>query len=546
MRFLLRLIAALLAAFQTWNGRFYMDPDGTAYADVARAWLRGDWSLALNGYWSPLYSWLLALIYGVFKPGPAGQILATHLIHFGGFLLLLVAWEWLLAEWEAAVGPPTHPHLVMAASYCGLIWVGLRLNDMIFTSADILVTAITLACCAFLLRMRRMPLPYWAFAAFGLLFVLGYFAKTAFLVMAPVFLIGALLAGYRRGALVAMVTAVTLASPYVIAISLAHNRFTVGDSGGLNYAWNVAQVRMEGYKDGPPGELPDGSGPFPRLFEDPPVLLYTAHPTGTFPPHADPVWWSRGIRSDFTAGRQFMVLGNSLAFVVMLFATCPVLWLALVAVPFIRPGSLRSVRLVWFVAAGLSCLSYALVAVLPRYLAAPFAVFALLLLTLLWQASLPRAIQVLGGIVLAGCTLAAAPTILLRPTGESTVTAATRLRELGMHPGDGVGFIGNGLVSPWLGLNEARILAMVPARIYANDRKVGRPTHISLENPDRFWQLPAAERERIIMAFRDVGARWAFADHVPATADVTGWRELVPAPLMRRGELPFIYYRRLD
>ncbi|NDJ14500.1 MAG: hypothetical protein EBY17_25445 [Acidobacteriia bacterium] len=116
VRVVLRFIAVLLALVQTSNGRFYMDPDGTAYADIARAWLCGDWGLALNGYWSPLYSWLLALIYGVVQPGPAGQIIAT----LTGFLFLLVAWEWLLAEWllaewEGAAGPATHPRLVMLA-----------------------------------------------------------------------------------------------------------------------------------------------------------------------------------------------------------------------------------------------------------------------------------------------------------------------------------------------------------------------------------------------------------------------------------------------
>ena len=94
-----------------------------------------------------------------------------------GFLFLLVAWEWLLAEWllaewllaewEGATGPGTHPCLVVLAGCCGLIWVGLRLNDMIFTSADILVTAITITCCAFLLRIQRGRVPFWFFASFG-------------------------------------------------------------------------------------------------------------------------------------------------------------------------------------------------------------------------------------------------------------------------------------------------------------------------------------------------------------------------------------------
>ncbi len=99
-----------------------------------------------------------------------------------GFLFRLIAWEWLLAEWllaewllaewllaewEGATGPGTHPCLVVLAGCCGLIWVGLRLNDMIFTSADILVTAITITCCAFLLRIQRGHVPFWFFASFG-------------------------------------------------------------------------------------------------------------------------------------------------------------------------------------------------------------------------------------------------------------------------------------------------------------------------------------------------------------------------------------------
>jgi hypothetical protein len=50
-----------------------MNPDGTAYIDIARAWLRADWSAALNAYWSPLYPWMLAAAIAVFHPASPGR-----------------------------------------------------------------------------------------------------------------------------------------------------------------------------------------------------------------------------------------------------------------------------------------------------------------------------------------------------------------------------------------------------------------------------------------------------------------------------------------
>ncbi len=57
-----RVAILALGFIQTWAGRFYIDPDGVNYLDVAQAYARRDWSLAINGYWSPLYSWFLAII----------------------------------------------------------------------------------------------------------------------------------------------------------------------------------------------------------------------------------------------------------------------------------------------------------------------------------------------------------------------------------------------------------------------------------------------------------------------------------------------------
>lgn len=38
-----------------------VNPDGISYLDIADAYLVGDLSNVVNGYWCPLYSWLLAV-----------------------------------------------------------------------------------------------------------------------------------------------------------------------------------------------------------------------------------------------------------------------------------------------------------------------------------------------------------------------------------------------------------------------------------------------------------------------------------------------------
>src|SRR5882762_10929536 len=87
---------AILASFlQAWAARFAVTPDGTCYLDIASAYLRGDWHNALNSYWSPLFSWLLALALGTFRPNPYWESTLLHLVNFAGVLAALACFEFL-------------------------------------------------------------------------------------------------------------------------------------------------------------------------------------------------------------------------------------------------------------------------------------------------------------------------------------------------------------------------------------------------------------------------------------------------------------------
>jgi hypothetical protein len=57
---ILWLLAILLGLLCTWRA-FYdlIDPDSISYLEMGEAFLRRDWQMAINAYWSPLYPWLL-------------------------------------------------------------------------------------------------------------------------------------------------------------------------------------------------------------------------------------------------------------------------------------------------------------------------------------------------------------------------------------------------------------------------------------------------------------------------------------------------------
>jgi hypothetical protein len=65
-----RLLAIALGALHTWAAiaSYSMSEDGISYLDMGDAYLRGDWTMAVNSVWSPLYSWILGLAMRVFRP----------------------------------------------------------------------------------------------------------------------------------------------------------------------------------------------------------------------------------------------------------------------------------------------------------------------------------------------------------------------------------------------------------------------------------------------------------------------------------------------
>ncbi len=56
---LILIIYTLLGIFLLKYYQYYLSEDGVSYISIAKKYISGDFSNAVNGYWGPLYSWLL-------------------------------------------------------------------------------------------------------------------------------------------------------------------------------------------------------------------------------------------------------------------------------------------------------------------------------------------------------------------------------------------------------------------------------------------------------------------------------------------------------
>jgi hypothetical protein len=70
-----------------------MNPDGIAYLDMADAYFRGDWTTAINAYWSPLYSWILGVAMHLGKPSMHWEFPLVHVVNFFMYLAALGSFE---------------------------------------------------------------------------------------------------------------------------------------------------------------------------------------------------------------------------------------------------------------------------------------------------------------------------------------------------------------------------------------------------------------------------------------------------------------------
>ena len=76
---LVLLMYLFLSAILFSNFKYIINSDGIAYISIAKSYLSGNISYAINGYWSPLYSWLLMPFIAIW-PGNLENVISTKIL----------------------------------------------------------------------------------------------------------------------------------------------------------------------------------------------------------------------------------------------------------------------------------------------------------------------------------------------------------------------------------------------------------------------------------------------------------------------------------
>ncbi len=541
------MVAAILGwgLFSAVVARNTIFSDGISYLEIADDYLLGNWRQAVNSYWSPLYSWMLAGGKAALGFFPLSERTVLHLVNFAIFSASLAAFQYLVHRLSLHLNLRL-TRTVKFVAYLTFSWATLGLIGTWRPMPDLLIALITFAACGLMLHARADGSARKALAL-GAILGLGYLAKAAFLAVAAVFIVG--MWKVRRAALVAAGILVVV-SPWVTVLSLREGRLTIGSSGAINYAWEVNGVRRWTHWNGEPGAEERPSHPTRRLNDVPEVYEFAGPIAGMYPPWREPSYWHEGINLRIDLGSQARAILHNGRFALTLLVLCPAFVGAIPAALRFREF-LRAAGRIWFVMlpSAWAIVLYSLVFVESRYIA-PFltvlGVSAFLVGAAIessWQSRLAgRTAALVSAVCCNGVWALVFGTMLgqglLQDRHEGLARQASRYS---IWRGSKVGYIGRSLNAYWIRLAGARIVSEVPV-VFERDGSVSREMVENKREVYSFWRGTPENREKVLRLMRDAGADAVVADVIPPWARTEGWHELrVDAPRTSQDDRVFVY-----
>ncbi len=543
------LMAVVIGFLQAWLYRNVIDNDTISHLDMADAYFRGDWGMAINGYWNPLYAWLLGFAMLALKPSAYWEYPTVHFVIFLVFLFALVCFEFFLEglirfhnripkiHFSGEQEPAVPLSVWRVLGYSIFLWSSLDLIGLGKTNPDLLVAAFVYLASGFLLRIRNGATSWRTFVGFGLALGLGYLTKQIMFPMAFVFLgVGMLSVGNFRRAfprtLIALIAFLAVSAPLAVAFYAVKGRFSFSESGPLNYAVLVNNVAFRHWQG---EELGSGTPVHPtrKIFDNPATFEFESPIGGTYPLWYDMTYWYEGIRPRFDLAQQANVLLNSLkefkrelsglngslmiGFLVLLFASSRGRFM------------IKDMSQYWFllIPALLGMGIYSLVFVADRYVA-PF--LTLLVLGVFFgirSREYQEKERVVSGVTMAilfmlVCNLI--PEVYSSvvdlsgrgdPESHSYWQVADELKKMGIRPGDKLASVSYANVNnvKWARLARVRIVAEVYHSIYEPEK-------------NDFWKSEPSVQKQVIRALANTGARVIVSDEEPRGPGAAGWRRI--------------------
>lgn len=298
------LIAGLIIC--AWVFRYSMNADAVAYLRIAQYYAQGNFSLAINSYWGPLFSWLVAplLILGL------DPLISARIVMAISALIFYFACDHFFKrcgvkeEWGAAGR--------LVAGVASLIWSIQQITP------DLLMSGfLTLAASKIIPDNRNANGYNWLFTGvfFGLAFLTKPVAFPIAILFISIFLIIVFVCERHKffsalkAAIKILAIFLVISIPWITAVSLKYGKFTISSSAKIAHA-----------VVGP--ELKEHVHPFATQFHKPDKGRITSWEDPTTLPYK---FWSP-LSSFDNLFYQFKLIGRNLLIVIgLLLALHPVI-----------------------------------------------------------------------------------------------------------------------------------------------------------------------------------------------------------------------------
>jgi hypothetical protein len=473
------ILVGLLRAISSRN--LPVNSDGLAYLDVARVYLRHDLSLAVNGYWGPLYSWLLAAMLWIVRPTAHHEFAVVRAVNFLILLLCLYAFSRFWRSVAYRNRKPDNDGVPLADAYpLGWLLLGYALfltqvNWFIDAATpDVLVGGMVLLIAARVLELDDGKRQHLAdYVGFGLLLAVGFYSKAILFYFGLFVLLAQMIRSFRsrqyRGPITAALVCILLVSPYAAALSRTLGHFTVGETGRLNYAWFVDGTETGPWVDG------GASFPFfpgPVVLNVPKVFRIPNLEGVTYAPWYDAARFDKRSRATFNLRGELRQLSiNSKALKEEILPMYSALLVPMIILICGAPKAfLRRFRALWFCATPIMMVigMYLLVHLVDRFMIG----FLLVLWGLAYSSiSVPSNSRLLvryallsGVAVFGACALPGLLHTLASPSQDliqRDVLVAEAMPNYGVRPGDSIGLIGDGQTAYWAHWAQVSVVAEV-------------------------------------------------------------------------------------
>jgi hypothetical protein len=535
------LICICVAAIVIWPARHHIISDGLSYMDMASEASTGHLSALGNPYWSTAYPALIGAALYLLRPSAANEVPVLQLVNFiisifafWAFSLFFRFWSSSIPEYQRASS--RDKGLFTLFAFASFLWFAFYSIGITLTTPDVLVAAMVFLAAAMGFRASRADAGWEQFMELGAVLGFGIYVKAALFPLAFVFIALLIFSLARNSKVprmrllaylaVTTATCILVATPIIAFMSKIDGGFTTGDSGKLNYFWNVDGIapNLVGWTGGTAAKYGTPTHP-PRILVSNPMVLEFAKPvTGTYPLWRSPGYWFAGAKPVFDLRKQIQIIGESLSIFKMI-GVHAIGFIAGAVLLFVlgmsKNKSADPWRLsLWMVAWPLAASAmYALVRTQPRYVLA----FLLLLTLEVYRALVFRVERRIAiGVCAIALLVAMAPVALnvagaaeatvgqvRHPVDEDYVTAAINLQHLGLKPGDKLGVVGFALNCYYARYDRLRVVSQIM-------------------RPDDYWRLNPADARRVDDRIASIGVKALVAMNRPASNQGSGWTEVGP------------------